>query len=104
VDLDLLAGLRVAALTGGPVGDPEFAEPREADLVSGPELVGDLLEGRLERPLRLGLAEAAALGDPASQLILVDVRYAASPFRCSCVCDSFAKTLAARPATIPVRS
>src|SRR4051795_4644394 len=71
-DLHGLAGLRVATLARGALGDAELPEAREAGLVASRELVRDGLEGRLDRFLRLAAAQAGLLGDCTSELGLVD--------------------------------
>src|SRR5947209_18923548 len=71
-DLDGLARLRVAALTGRALGDGELAKPRERHFIAGAELVRDALEGDLDRFLGLTGAEPGLLGDRLRELGLVD--------------------------------
>src|SRR4051812_36523449 len=71
LDLNRLARLRVAALTGASGGDVELAEPGEGDLPSAGELLLDRLERGLHCLLCVLAAEIGLLGDLFGQLGLV---------------------------------
>jgi hypothetical protein len=69
-DLHRLAGARVAPGPCRALGDGEFAEARQPDLVPLAHLLLDRPQRRIERALRLTDPEAALLGNVADQLIL----------------------------------
>src|SRR5688572_26645005 len=70
-DLNRLAGLGIAALTGVALGDVELPEAGDCDLAATAEALLDRLEHGLDRNGGLGLARVGLRGDLLDELRLV---------------------------------
>src|SRR5438067_3282549 len=70
LDLDRLAGARVATLAGGALDDAEMTEPHDLDLTALLERRGDGVEGRVDGGRRGCLGHAGLSGHRCDQLVL----------------------------------
>src|SRR5690348_8630870 len=71
LDLDVLAGARVAARAGGTLADHEGAEADQRHVVTLLQRLLDDLRGGVERAARIGLGEIGVVGDGVDQFCFV---------------------------------